>query len=60
METKPDYFQAAKKAAKSKLPDHSAAHAAAMAKLRELVLNKRELWYEELGWSAVMAARGNY
>lgn len=54
---KNNYFAAAKKAAKAKIADVSAAHAAAIAVLREMVPNKSEEFYGDMGWQAVMAAR---
>lgn len=52
-----NYFAAAKKAAKAKIADVSAAHSAAIAVVREMVPNKPEAFYGEMGWSAVLAAR---
>ena len=54
---KTNYFASAKKAAKAKIADTSAAHAAAIAVLREMVPNKPEQFYGEMGWSAVMSSR---
>ena len=51
------YFAAAKKAAKAKIEDSSAAHAAAIEMLRKLVPNKPEAFYGDMGWAAVLAAR---
>lgn len=57
---KNDYFAAAKKAAKASLSDtsdKSAAHSAAVAKLKELVPGKPDAFYGDMGWQAVLAAR---
>ena len=54
---KNDYFAAAKKAAKAKIYDPSAAHAAAIEVLRKLVPGKPEAFYGDMAWQAVLAAR---
>jgi len=54
---KNDYFAAAKKAAKAKIADPSAAHAAAIEVLRKLVLGKPEAFYGDMAWQAVLSAR---
>ena len=54
---KNDYFSAAKKAAKAKIADPSAAHAAAIEVLRKLVLGKPEAFYGDMAWQAVLSAR---
>ena len=54
---KNNYFAAAKKAAKANLSDTSAAHSAAIAKLKELVPGKPAAFYGDMGWQAVLAAR---
>ncbi len=52
-----NYFTKAKKAAATVIQDPSAAHAAAIKVLRELVPNKSEQFYGDMGWQAVLAAR---
>ena len=54
---KNNYFAAAKKAAKANLSDPSAAHSAAIAKLKELVPGKPDAFYGDMGWQAVLAAK---
>ena len=54
--TKNDYFAAAKKAAKKKIADPSAAHAAAIEVLRKMVPGKPDAFYGDMGWQAVLAA----
>ena len=54
---KNDYFAAAKKAAKKKIADPSAAHAAAIKVLRKMVPGKPEAFYGDGAWQAVLAAR---
>ena len=54
---KNNYFAEAKKAAKAKIDDPSAAHAAAIEVLRKLVLGKPEDFYGDMAWQAVLAAR---
>ena len=51
------YFAKAKKAAKNVIADTSAAHAAAIAVLRDEVPNKSDAFYADMGWQAVLAAR---
>ena len=52
-----NYFAAAKKAAKAKIEDPSAAHAAAIEVLRKLVQGKPEAFYGDMAWQAVLSAR---
>ena len=54
---KNNYFAAAKKAAKAKIDDPSAAHSAAIEVLRKLVLGKPEAFYGDMAWQAVLSAR---
>ena len=54
---KNDYFSAAKKAAKAKIDDPSAAHAAAIETLRKLVPGKPEAFYGDIAWQVVLSAR---
>ena len=54
---KNNYFAEAKKAAKAKIEDPSAAHAAAIEVLRKLVPGKPEGFYGDMAWQAVLAAR---
>ena len=52
-----NYFAAAKKAARAKIEDTSAAHRAAMDTLEKMVPGKPEAFYNGMGWQAVLSAR---
>lgn len=52
-----NYFTKAKQAARNVIEDTSAAHAAAIRVIEEMVPGKPAEFYGNMGWQAVMAAR---